>query len=453
MNATSSFGRAIAKTSVANIAVPISALLSAPLLAQSLGVEGRGELAAATAPTILAVTVATVGIPEAVTFYSSRRPQVRGSALRRGVALLAVSGTICTSLVIILSDYLSGARASVSSVIIVAALSVAPALMLVGVRSSAMSAGAWRRVNNEKLILAGARIILLTLLLATETLTVLSAAVTLAFTPVLAGLAYVGYRSNTCEACERETALVQKLISFGVRAWIGAVAGILLSRLDQVLITPLVGTAELGIYAVAVNIGDVPLIITLAVGAVLLSADAAKNDNVRLGAASRLTLAANFVCAGLIAVSMPLWVPVVFGAEFAGVYLSAGVLLATAVLGAPGSICGIALIARGKPEARSMALLAALLANVAMLFALVPSMGAIGAAYAMFAGSMIASVINIAVVNRSYGVRLSEMMLLRRSDLLLVKAVLFDRRSALTLRRSGDDEDRDDIARPREGEH
>jgi O-antigen/teichoic acid export membrane protein len=58
----------MAMTALGNAVTPVAALVTLPILSYTLGVTGRGEIAAATAPLLLAVTAATFGIPEAVAY-------------------------------------------------------------------------------------------------------------------------------------------------------------------------------------------------------------------------------------------------------------------------------------------------------------------------------------------------------------------------------------------------
>ena len=58
------------------------------------------------------------------------------------------------------------------------------------------------------------------------------------------------------KADERETPaqLTRFVMRYGLATWVGTVGGVLVMRLDQVLLTPLAGPKELGYYAVAVSV-------------------------------------------------------------------------------------------------------------------------------------------------------------------------------------------------------
>ena len=61
-------------TFVGNFYPALVALITGPILAHALGVFGRGQVAAGQAPLVLASTIASFGIPEAVTFAVASSP-------------------------------------------------------------------------------------------------------------------------------------------------------------------------------------------------------------------------------------------------------------------------------------------------------------------------------------------------------------------------------------------
>ena len=217
----------------------------------------------------------------------------------------------------------------------VAALSAGPALMIGAFRASAMGQARWRRVTAEKFTLAGLRVGLLSWAYAERHLPVASAVTVLAFATVVAGVAYVGMPLGGSGPPASDHPGLVRVVQFGMRSWVGAVSGVLLSRLDQVLMTPLSDARELGLYAVAVNIGDVPLVFVAAAGAVLLAFDGRDRDDRRVAAAARCVLLVAGSCAVVLAGLLPVLLPFVFGPDFADAYWPAVILLATAALGAP----------------------------------------------------------------------------------------------------------------------
>src|ERR1700712_4176059 len=102
------------------------AFFTGPILAHALGVDGRGAVAAATAPLALITTIATFGVPEAVTYAVARNPRAARAAAGRGFLLLVLAGAIATVVVLMLVPFLSGGRPIVESLIRLTCLAIIP---------------------------------------------------------------------------------------------------------------------------------------------------------------------------------------------------------------------------------------------------------------------------------------------------------------------------------------
>jgi O-antigen/teichoic acid export membrane protein len=200
--------------------------------------------------------------------------------------------------------------------------------------------------------------------------------------------------------------------------------GILLSRLDQLFITPLAGTAQLGLYAVAVQISDVSLLAHTAVRDVMTSSDAGERRDDKILASARISFAGTLLTGLVIAGSAPFWIAFLFGSGFEDALPSIALLTCAAVLGVPGSIAGAALSARGRPGLRSLSLAIAATANLLLVLLLVPPLGATGAALATLIGSIIAANLNIAFTRGLIQAKFPDFYILQASDIRLVQRIL-----------------------------
>ena len=411
---------------VGNAITPLAALISLPILTYTLGVTGRGEIAAATAPLLLAVTAGTFGIPEAVAFLVARTPRLLGSAVRRGAALISLAGLLATLACIAASSLLSDGDPQLQNMIIIACLAVTPTVVILILRAGAAGLQWWRLVAMEQAITAVLRLVAIAVLAVIGQLTPLSAVVVIAITPVLGGLAYLPLRGRARDRTKPEPAPVttSAVLGYGGRIWFGSLTGVLLARLDQTIMTPLAGTYQLGLYAVAVNVSDAALVLHSAIRDVTFTSDAAQRDDDKLCASARISGFLSMLVGLGLALIMPFALPLVFGADFAPALPAVFWLLAAVAVVAPGSIAGAGLSARGRPGLRSLALAIACVVNIAVLIALVPVLGAVGAAIATFVGNVVASQINIAVLSRLGHIRARHFYGLRRSDLVIIGAKL-----------------------------
>ncbi|WP_148222521.1 lipopolysaccharide biosynthesis protein [Rhodococcus opacus] len=399
-----------------NLAPPFFMLFVSVLLARELGVDGRGEVGAAVAPYLLATSIAAFGVPDAVTYFVARHGGVTRQLARFATAIMAGGGAAVAVAFFCLRGVLSGGLPSVATGMAWASLAIVPVLFVGLVRGVAAGLGLWRLVATEKFVGAASRLIAILILQLMNELNSVNAAIAIAFGPAVGLVVYLGlpYSSSVCDIGPRHRYSVYG--KYSMKIWIGSIAGILLMRIDQVLIVPLSDVFELGLYIVAVNVGEVILVVSNTVREVIFSADAQKSDDKRLARAARLTALASGILVLLISVSAPIWFPTVFGEEFRDATPLAVVMLIAVLLGVPGSIAGAGLSARGKPELRSIALVIACVLNVALLLVLVPPWGAWGAVLATLLGNLLSSNLNVVFMKRNFGHRFRDYYGIRYTD-------------------------------------
>jgi hypothetical protein len=97
---------------VGNVMPPLAAFFTAPLLAQVLGADGRGEVSAATAPLMLMLGAATLGLPEAVTYFVAAGLGRLRRTLLTASAWIAGAGVAATILVAALAPFLGAGQGS-----------------------------------------------------------------------------------------------------------------------------------------------------------------------------------------------------------------------------------------------------------------------------------------------------------------------------------------------------
>lgn len=396
-------GRAVIWVTAGNFAQPVSAFAVAPVLAQSLGVDGRGEVAGGTAPLLLMAALGSIGLVDSVTYHIAARIGSGRVVFARAATYVVASGLLLTGLVFFAAPLLSGANEDVEHLIRLATIALVPLLVVGIARGLAQGLQRWGLVNAEKFLSASIR---LGAIGATATIGALDpqlAVIILAWAPVVGGVVYaVLIRRRLTPVLNAPR---PRLLGFGLRVWVGSLSGILLMRIDQLLLTPLAGVYELGLYVTAVNVADVIIVLQASVGAVLFSADASDPRDERVYLGSRISVLAGGLAAVIIGASAQLWVPVLFGADFAASTVPLYILLVAAVLGAPGSVAGTALGARGRPGLRSLSLLLAAIVNVVVLVTIAPAYGAVGAALATLAGTAVASALNVVLASQLFGLR------------------------------------------------
>ena len=407
---------------LSNSILPLSSLIAAPILAQTLGTSGRGTVAAAVAPLALGVTVGTVGLPDALTYViASGRDVSRRQKVMLGTALVA-AGFALTAFFWFTSPFLSAGDKLLQNLIVIAAFCLPLSGVLAAFRAVAAGRGAWRLVALERFLSGLFRVASLLVLLLTGSLTVVTATIAIAGTYVVGLLAYFGRWPRNRRGVHPQKADGALIGSYAVRVWIGSLSGILLARLDQTLVLPLSEAKALGLYVVAVNISETTLIFNYAVRDVLFTRQSENVDSAALALSSRISTIVTTVAASAVGAVAPLVVPVLFGASFAASVPVIWLLLLGIVLGNPGSIAGAGLSARGRPGLRSRSLLLACVANIACLLIFVPTLGAIGAALATLVGNALSGAMNVVWLKIYFGVSVRSFYIPRQSDLLTLRS-------------------------------
>lgn len=415
---------------------PLAALLSGPILAQALGVSGRGAVAAAAAPLGLAIGLTTFGIPEAVTYAVAHHPRLVRAAARNGFGLIVLAGLLATGALLAARPLLSGGDLSIQRLMSVSALAVLPTVLLGVLRGIASGMQRWRQVSREKVLASGLRLLVLIPLWLTGHLTPFTATVVLAVMPVMGALAYITLPRHLPPREQDEQGAVssRSIMRYGSRLWTGTIATVLIARADQTLMTPLSGAKQLGLYVVAVNLSELPLVIHRSVRDVTFVTDAHQSHDARLTAAARISTLVCGVAALALGTSMLWWLPLLFGKEFSASLPVAAILLLAVVISTPGSIAGTGLSARGKPGLRSVALVIVCVLNISLLVLLLPRWGAMGAAWATLISLSTMTVLKQLFLRRLFGVPLRDFYGLRRSDVAILRRYAQRARTAVARR-------------------
>lgn len=419
--------RKVVLATLGNLGPPAAAFITAPVLAQSLGVFERGQVAAGTAPLMLAASAATLGLPEAVTFFVARGGPDRATKLAvKAIFVIGLAGLAATVAFVALAPLLAGGDGDVIQLIHLSLAMLLPSLSLLILRALSAGRGRWGLIAVERSIGSVARLIAVVTLAAGGNLTIVSATLAISVSMWIGIVAYVGLLRRG--AGPANPVRSRQLLGYGTRVWFGALAGVLLSRVDQLLIAPLSNPAELGVYVVAVAIAELVLVFNNAVRDVYFAEESRAPDMARIAQAARVSTIITFgLAVGTAAVSV--WgIPLLFGDEFAAAIVPTWILLAAIVLGNPGSLAGAGLSAYGRPDLRSWSLLVALAANVAAVVLLVPALGAVGAAWATAVGNVIAAGLNLVWVRRvSIEVGAVEFLRIRGEDFNMLVATLMRR--------------------------
>jgi O-antigen/teichoic acid export membrane protein len=381
-----------------NLLVPLMALAVAPLLARELGVEGRGIYTALTAPVLLAGIIGTFGLQDGLSQFISRRGLSPRRALKTAaVAVLALSA-FTAGIMAILGLFLfedHGQRLEYTFVLTTIPLLIGHNLMI-GIATGSRDI---RGLNGTKLIPAAVRAMAVVLLCVFTDMTPFTAALLLLVAPVL-GIIWQTWRilaarqpaSPTDAGAAVSPGSNGQLFKFSLAAFPGVLAAMLMTRADQVIGLPLLGAEQLGHYAIAVTVAELPMMVATAGRSYILGHERTKDTRGVPRLAWALLAANGAICLVLMAV-VPWGIPWIFGDAFKGSVIPCIILLFGTVCYTAMSLGSAILLSEGRPHSQSIAYTASACVGIAMLYVL-SNLGAVGAALASVLGYAVAATIS-----------------------------------------------------------
>jgi len=413
-------GRALSLLTATSLLSPLAGLVVAPILAHAFVPTDRGLLAAGIAPSTLILSVATLGLPEALTYFCANFRWRTRALLLRAAGLTFLLWLALLGLTVLFIPQLSKGDPQLTSLILLAGVIILPALMVNLLRGAAVGLHAWNVVARERVVLAVSRVLVFGGLYLSGHLTLLAAVVASVALPAAAGLVYLGvcvFSSEAAPADGGQAVRTPEFLRYGLRVWLGSIASILLARVDQLLMTPLSSAYDLGIYAVAVTVSELPSVASGAVQSALFGINSRDRDVDKLALAGRLF----FILAALgclaVAVTLPLWIGFIFGDAYRAAVWPTILLLAGSLIVIPATSAGTALNAWGRPELRSVGLLITLTVNLVLLFVLVPRYGVLGACYASIVGSVVFAMLLLGFASRVTGLSVRAFVVPRGQDI------------------------------------
>ncbi|MFG2047875.1 lipopolysaccharide biosynthesis protein [Micromonospora sp. NPDC048935] len=411
--------RLVASTA-ANLLIPVSGLLVSPFLSRELGPEGRGLYAALTLPIVICGWLGTYGLQDALTFHLRQRRLSRRDAARVSLVAALPLGLVAVLLLGVLG-FLVFDRAEVDRQQFLVLALLAPLHILTNLVIGALTgASDLNGVNLMKVVPAALRTILLVIACVTVDLSAFWAAalfLTATASGVLVGLPRLRRRAGPpsrtapadpaipaepagpAEPADRAAPIpVRSLIRYSLTCLPGVLAATSSARLDQVIGLPLLGARELGFYAVAVSVAELPTVVATAARTVLMGG-AGGDDHESVLRVARVAVPVAVLGCAVLAASAGLLVPRFFGAAFAPATLPTVILCAATVVFTCVQIFSALLLVNDRAARSSVALVVGSLTGVLLLVVLAPQ-GAVGAALASLIGYAVAAGIAARSVRR-----------------------------------------------------
>jgi O-antigen/teichoic acid export membrane protein len=361
-------------------------LVAVLVLAHALTVSHRGQFAFITTAAQVISRIAGFGITDATTVFAAQRPERRSRLLTNALLFAGVSSTVLAVAFwgVLSLVHETGRFGDRSELLLLVAGAIVSAL--VGAANAFLTGcGRWRA---QSLLSAAAPWFYALLLAGTWAGTVLSVQRSLVIWVVLYGawgvaLLIAAVKQSPLD--RPDLVLLAHTLRFGIRAWIGSVTLLLNYRTDQILMGFIASQAALGVYVIAVNASEILLILPDAAATALLPVLArglAESHGERTLRAFRV-LGVTSLGATLVAgVAGPTLLPLVFGDSYRAAVVPFIWLIAGTIGFVASEVFTKALLAASSPALASLPPFVSLVVGIGLDLALIPPLGATGAAVA-----------------------------------------------------------------------
>lgn len=401
------FGRSVVLTTITNVVLSGFGVITGVLLARLLGPEGRGVLAAAQLWPFFVATLAVVGLPEALVYFSARERDRAGSHLTSAVSLALLLSIPFALIAYLLMPVLLVQQPPDVVTLARRLLVVIPIYATLGMLLHPLRGrGDFRAWNVLRLV---PTIAWLGLLLSADVLGLRGpASIAIAQVAMFAlliipmGLVVVLRIRGTLRI---ETRSWKPMLVFGAPSMIATVPQLLNLRLDQMVMAAFLVPQSLGLYVVAVAWAGATQPLLAAIGSVLLpnvaSQDGQEGQRSVLVGGVRLAVLAALVVAPVMIAFTPMALPLILGPAFRAAVSPAMLLIVAS------SVLGVNLVMEegarglGRPKIVMWAELCGAGATFAALYALVRPFGISGAAIASLFGYLTTSLVLLMALSRA----------------------------------------------------
>ena len=428
LSSTSSFGTHLIMTSGTNLLLALLGLLTGSCAARLLGPGGRGELAAIQMWPAFLATIANLGLPQALIFFSARSAEQAGRYLGSATLLALVASVPFMAAGYVVLPHVLSAQ-SVDAVaaarwylllLPIQALGAMPYHLLRGRSDFALwntlrlAPGiGWLGIITGAWMLGAARPALIAFLY-------------LAFLALLVIPTFLVLRGRVAGPFRPAPQHWRPMLGYGFPSVLSGVPQLLNLRLDQLLMAAFLPMQTLGLYVVAVTWSGAVAQLPNALGTVLFPKTAAQRDPHQraqvFAQGSRLAaLCALSVGAG-VALITPWAIPLLFGERFAAAVPAGLVLVGAAAVAAVNSVLEEGLRGLGHPAVPLWAELGGLVVTgLALLLLLVP-FGIMGAAIASVLGYSAVMCTLVVCIRRRTGCSLTALFRPNQRDFQQIRA-------------------------------
>ena len=386
-------------------------LLTSIQLARWLGPAGRGEVAAALLWPMMLAFLANFGLLVAIIYHAAQQDARPGAVFWTSAALGAVQGALAVGIGWIAIPWLlDSQRPEVIRAARVFLLVVPVSLITQYGQSTLQARHHFGSFNLNRLILpvgylAGVIFLRRADRLDAWSVVLLQLGLNVA---ALLGVMIALAKHRLLSPSGTGPALARRLLGYGAKVYAGTASSQTNARIDQAYLGRWYPPAELGLYVAALSAASVLQVLSMGVHMVLTPRIAAEplpaQRAATLQRVFRIYLRLSSASAVLLALMIPLAIPLVFGVEFEDA-VAPGVVLVFAMLchGAKEVLAGGAQ-GLGDPWLSSRAEIAGVVVTLVLVPLLLAPLGILGAALAVLLGNATQALLVARGLARSHGI-------------------------------------------------
>ena len=402
--------------SAAFLALPVSAIITGPILARALGPEGRGIMAALLVPVSLANLMLTMGLPESINWHIARGRISHLDAVRLALVGGVVSGVLGSAALVFIGPWLlkGDARTYLFQYDLLA-ITLPVTLSIAALRGIVYGGQGFRFINTEQFVGVGLRLAVLIGLFVFGLLNPTLAVWTTVLSGIFASASLIPALLRTTEQTAT-TVRVTEVLRYARSTALGTIGGFLIMRIDQFLMTPIAGAEQLGYYAVAVSLAELPIAAARVVAKLIFNSG--RDTSQFAPQACRLSLLVLLPACGAAILLAPYVLPLIFGENYAPAVPMAQVLFISISANVVEYLLSTGLNSIGYPGRNSLLQVCGAVLSVLLIALLVPRYGGLGAAWATTVAYIVQAFATILVFCKATGVMFSDCVWPSRREIL-----------------------------------
>ena len=417
------FSTHVAWTFATRLLMIFNSVVAGIIVARWLGAKGVGELAVINFAVATVVQLGSFGLPSSNAYFILQdQERFRSGAINSLIFALLVGSVLALALSATGAFRPDWFGFVSPELIRIAAISIPFQLITLIGLNILLAVGKIKAFNlldlaGQSFVLINAVLVLILLNRGLGTLVTLNTAAAILVSIVVA-LLVLSARTLAQSQWRADLSLLRRMIAYGIKFHIAILAAAIIFRADLLVVNHFRGSAEAGVYSVATQFGMLLMLLPGVIATMLFPRVTAEQDQhgETTSLVTRYTTFVTFFCC-LAAVPFSLLLPVIYGVEFTESSRLLLILLPGVYLVGVESVLVQHFNALGLPRIIPVYWVVTLVINLALVFWLVPRLGAHGAALASTASYALI----FGLVTRQFlaatGQSFSNVFILRRGEL------------------------------------